>query len=195
MSATFAHPQAATQTLGDLEKLAERGDAGAQSKLGNAYLHGEGVAEDDEKGLRWYRRAGELGDVKAQQTLGIYYKLGIFLPRDPAQAAKWLRRAALQEDSFSQKLLADMYSVGEGVPQDYQEAVSWYVKASDHGDKAAAARLATIYRLGGKGIEKDLHSEHCWRTAKVSGRISARLLTGTVKRLNKVTLWRKTIWA
>ena len=55
--------------LTELTELAEQGDALAQNNLGVAYANGEGVAEDDEEAVKWYRKAAEQGQADAIETL------------------------------------------------------------------------------------------------------------------------------
>jgi len=46
-----------------IKEAAEQGDAYAQHSLGMAYGYGEGVPEDDEEAVKWYRKAAEQGDA------------------------------------------------------------------------------------------------------------------------------------
>jgi len=43
--------------------------SGAQFNLGLMYDFGEGVPEDDEEAVRWYREAAEQGNAAAQVNL------------------------------------------------------------------------------------------------------------------------------
>lgn len=53
----------------DLLKAAEQGDADAQNNLGHCYQYGNGVEEDKEEAVRWYKKAAEQGDADAQNNL------------------------------------------------------------------------------------------------------------------------------
>ena len=74
---------------------AEQGDAAAQSKLGDMYYQGEGLAQDYAEAARWYRRAAQQGSglssQSAQYTLGLMYAEGKGVPQDDAKAVKWWR--------------------------------------------------------------------------------------------------------
>ena len=50
--------------------LAEAGNATAQYNLGLLYDKGQGVPQDDQEALRWWRKAAEQGLAKAQAALG-----------------------------------------------------------------------------------------------------------------------------
>ena len=53
-----------------MAEQAEQGLPDAQYSLGNAYYNGDGVAEDVEVAMEWYRKAAEQGQADAQQMLG-----------------------------------------------------------------------------------------------------------------------------
>jgi len=53
--------------------LAEGGNAIAQHNLGEIYLRGKGVPQDEVEALKWYHVAAEQGDAEAQFALGSYY--------------------------------------------------------------------------------------------------------------------------
>ena len=50
--------------------MAEQGDANAQYNLGNMYIYGNGVPENDTEAVKWYRLAAEQGQANAQYNLG-----------------------------------------------------------------------------------------------------------------------------
>lgn len=57
-------------------KLAEQGDASAQNILGNLYIRGTGVEQNNTEGAKWLRNAAEQGYVMAQLKLGDCYANG-----------------------------------------------------------------------------------------------------------------------
>jgi TPR repeat protein len=86
--------------------------------LGNMYLYGEGVAEDDGKALLWLQRAARRSDDMAQNWLGIMYASGQGVPQDLALAAHYYRLAAENGNHAAQTNLAMAYEDGRGVAQD-----------------------------------------------------------------------------
>ncbi len=55
-----------------LKALAEKGDARAQTKLGQMYAKGEGVLEDDVEAVKWFRKAalqGGAAEIPPRRTL------------------------------------------------------------------------------------------------------------------------------
>lgn len=47
----------------------DQGHPGAQTLLGDLYLHGEGLPKSEADGLAWYRKAAEQGYARAQRKL------------------------------------------------------------------------------------------------------------------------------
>ncbi len=69
--------------------LAQKGNAEAQYQMGYAYYHGNGLAQDYEKAVEWYKEAGNQGHVKAQEMLGSMYYFGQGVKQDLAESARW----------------------------------------------------------------------------------------------------------
>ena len=140
--------------LKELLPLAEQGHAGAQYFIGYMYYKGQGVDQDGEEAVKWFRMAAEQGDVKSQVRLGVMYRLGLTVLKNYEEAKKWLRMAAEQGDTKAQYNLALMYFRGEGMQQDNTEAVKWYRKAADLGLPRSQFRLGVMY-YEGMGVPKD----------------------------------------
>ena len=85
-----------------LRPLAEQGNAGAQTMLGSMYSEGQGVPQDNQEALKWYRKAAEQGYALAQFNLGVMYGSGRGVPQDAEEAAKWYRKAAEQGHAGAQ---------------------------------------------------------------------------------------------
>jgi hypothetical protein len=75
-------------------RLAERGDAQAQTRLGFMLATGRGLPQNFAEAAYWYRRAAEQGDPDAQYLLGVCHDLGKGVPVDWVQAHKWLNLSA-----------------------------------------------------------------------------------------------------
>ena len=87
-----------------------------------------------------------------------------------------LQRLAEQGDTTAQFDLGVAYENGQGVAQNYAKAIELYTKAAGQGDSDAQNNLGRMYDEG-KGVDQ----------------IILRLLSGTPKRLIKVTPMHKTI--
>ena len=75
-----------------VRKAAEKGNAEAQYDLGNKYRKGEGVPEDVNQAVYWYRKAAYRGNVKAKHSLGLMY----LIAGNDEQATYWLKQAGQQ---------------------------------------------------------------------------------------------------
>ena len=73
----------------------------------------QGVPQDYEEAVKWYRLAAEQGYANAQYNLGLMYDNGEGVPQDYAEAVKWYRLAAEQGMLHAQYNLGVMYDNGK----------------------------------------------------------------------------------
>ena len=66
------------------------------------YDKGQGVSQDYEVAIKWYRLAAEQGLADAQFHLGDMYFNGRGVPQDYEAAEKWYRLAAKQGNFLAQ---------------------------------------------------------------------------------------------
>jgi|GEM_PF-358066 len=186
-------------SIGELTKRAEDGDAVAQLKLGDIYRKGIGVTQNFSEAVRWYRKAADQGDVGAQYSLGQMYSEGKGVPQDRAEAARWYRKisdknapedhaqaaqvyrnAAEKGDAKSQYKLGGMYFQGLGVTQSYPEAARWFRKAAEQGHVGAQYLLGIMYAAG-EGIRQNLSEAARWlRKAADQGDANAQSRLGSM---------------
>lgn len=89
--------------LSSLFNAAENGDAVAQNKLGDKYLCGDGVPQDEELAVHWHRNAAEQGfenSIMALRTLGIDGVIG----KDLEDEKKFLDTETIRNDTSSSTL-------------------------------------------------------------------------------------------
>ena len=137
-----------------LRLLAERGDARAQTAIGQRYEAGRGVEADYVTAVSWYQRAAQQGDARAQAFLGFMYNHGRGVARDVAEAVRWYRRSAEQGNALGQNNLGVMYRDGRGVTRDYGEAVAWFRRSAEQGNVRGRTNLGAMYR-DGRGVSRD----------------------------------------
>jgi TPR repeat protein len=143
--ASLVQPVAAQGTeLSDIKALAEKGDAGAQDKLGNAYR----ADLDNAKAVEWYRKSALQGNAHAQTELGrILISSERRSRKRPAVAvnapegAGWLLKAANQDYTDAQYEVGRCYRDGKGVAADPVEAFKWFDLATKKGQI-----IAKVYR-------------------------------------------------
>ena len=142
-----------------MQVKAEAGDAEAQLELGNAYYSGDGVLQDVDRALHWWRAAAEKGNVVAQLNLGTAsMSLG---ENGVKEAVKWLTKAAEAGDEGAQRNLGLLYLTGNGVGQNLRKAAVWLHRSAAQGDATAQYNLAVMFE-NGQGVVKDLPEARRW---------------------------------
>ena len=101
--------------------LANRGMAEAQINLGMMFESGQGVLQNFDEALKWYRLAASQGLIKAQEKLNLL-----------------VSKAAAAQVNFG---LGVAFENGQGVPQDIMEAIRWYQLSADQGLIKAQEKL------------------------------------------------------
>lgn len=136
------------ELLSQLMDAGESGDPAAQFELGNRYLNGIGVAQDNFEALRWFTLAAEQENPNAQYNIAVMYLNGIGVIKDPQQAINWFLRAADNGDPPSQFTLGVALFNGQlGVPQNTAEAYKWFTLAGAAGHQAAAANAVLVQEM------------------------------------------------
>jgi len=103
--------------------LAEEGNADAQVLLGRMYMMGQGVDQDRDRAMKWFKTAAVQGNADAQFFLGSMYLLP---QQDVGEGLKWLRLSAEQGMQDAQYLLGKTYLQGiKDAPQDLVQAAMW----------------------------------------------------------------------
>jgi TPR repeat protein len=75
-------------------RLAESGDARAQTRLGFMLETGQGLPQNYAEAVYWYHRAAEQGDPDAQYLLANCLNLGLGVHWDRVLAHKWFNLSA-----------------------------------------------------------------------------------------------------
>ena len=157
---------------------AEQGNAVSQFNLGLMYDTGQGVTQDYQEAVRWYRLAAAQGHADAQFNLAVMYAHGYGIAQDYRQAVRLYQALAEQGMAEAQTRLGQMYADGWGVTQDYQEASRWYRLSAAKGDAAAQLLLARLYDTG-QGVVQDYQEAARWyRLAAEQGNSLALLMLG-----------------
>jgi len=134
--------------MDELSNIGESGDSAAQFELGNRYLNGTGVSQDNFEALRWFALAAEKENPNAQYNIAVMYLNGIGVVKDPQQAIHWFLRAANNGDTPSQFTLGVALFNGQlGVPQNTAEAYKWFTLAGAAGHQAAAANAVLVQEM------------------------------------------------
>ncbi|EBV8590196.1 sel1 repeat family protein, partial [Salmonella enterica subsp. enterica serovar Typhimurium var. 5-] len=129
---------------------------------GVMFMQGEGVSQDYQQALAWYRKAARQGLPAAQTHLGIMSAFGRGVAQSDRQAIAWYRKAAKQDFAKAQYQLGVAYSTGRGVPENSRNALKWYLKAAEQGFTPAQSALGEIYAHGRQGVPKDNKQAYIW---------------------------------
>lgn len=114
-----------------------------------------GVGKDEEKAVKFFRRAAEKGHKNAQYNLGVLYSDGRGIGVDKMQAILWFVRAAKEEQKDAKDTLqrlggkvidniGSMFRHGVNVPLNLYHARELFIYAAARGYAPAAAHLAEL---------------------------------------------------
>ena len=115
------------------QAAADDGNVVAQNTLGFLYLNGQGIEQNDEEAVTWFRRAAHDGYAAAQYNLAVMYKLGQGVEQSHPESIKWMQASANQSYVEAQSNLGNLYYQGLGVMQDYAMAYLWWTLAEQGG--------------------------------------------------------------
>ena len=201
--------------LDKLIKTAEKGRRMAQFKLGELYIHGNGVSIDFRKGAFWLgeavkqgyelafnllsQKAGE-GISECQSRLGFLYFYGEGVEIDRARGFQLLERAYRKKYPEAEYFFGGLFMIGLGslIPKDLRKGLGLIKKAARKGIPDANAKLGYIYFSGEYGIEKDYQEARYWyeQAAKLnhlSGYYNLGLIyqngLGVEKDVHKAVFW------
>ena len=74
--------------------------------IGNCFEEGDGINEDKEKAVEYYRKAAEKGNTTAQYKLGRCYEYGIGIGIDDTSAKLWYWKASHKNEDARKRLSA-----------------------------------------------------------------------------------------
>lgn len=125
-----------------IKRSAEKGEADAQCTLGTLYATGNGVPQNDDQAVIWFRHAAEQKSAAGQYHLGVMYAEGRGASQDDKEAAAWYTKAAEQGHADAQYHLGALYHKGRGVPRDAITAYAWLSVSAAQGHEIARTNQA-----------------------------------------------------
>ncbi len=128
----------ASDPLSDSEKTelhnqANAGDVKAMYEIGKRHADGDGLPQDIDLAVTWYRKAADCNYLDALFSLATCYAFGQGVSQDYGQAIPWYQKAAEQGHPDSQYMLAMSHQYGLNDTQDMSTARNWYEKAAAQG--------------------------------------------------------------
>ncbi len=174
MSSKSNIPQQNSTLFQDNILSAHRGDAEAQTRVGVAYIMGDGISINHTEAVSWFRKAAQQGSNTGQYELGLCYENGIGVSKDMKQAVYWYRKSAEQGNPQAQSDLANCYFGGNGVDKDYSKAYDWGIKAANQGNVDAHYIIGCLYAEG-LGVKQDQKAAVSWfKKAAEKGHVASQ---------------------
>ncbi len=155
------NPEAERKACELFRRVALKGYAGSQYRLGYCYETGRGVDQSFSTANGWYEKAANQGHLDAQYKLGHSYRVGRGVPIDLAAALQWYKKAAENGDREALHNIGWMYATGQGVKASAEEAYRWFLEAAKRGETGAQFEIARRLR-DGDGVTKDLTGSFGW---------------------------------
>lgn len=120
----------------ELLKSAQRGDAGAQYRVGYWFwTKPSRSAEETQQAAEWFRRSAQQGNQASSFRLAYMMATGLGVPRDEEKAATLLASTAKAGYLPGQRIYGMYLEAGLGVKQNPEEALYWYDRAAEKGDE------------------------------------------------------------
>ena len=141
--------------------LAEKGDARAQTKIGEMFVIGLGITRSHSKAQEWFEKAAAAGDVHAMSWLGDLSSFGHGAPQDYVKARGWYEKAAAGGYASAMWNLGYLYNAGLGVPVNHVKARTWWEKAAAKGNVGAMSNLGDLY-ASGQGCSQNYTKAREW---------------------------------
>lgn len=156
-----------------LERGAILGNHDKLELVAKMYEEGNGVKEDVNKALTYFRRL--LNEGVEWVRFDLYRLYGKGYGHDPQDATyvDWLGEQAEKGSTDQQVALAKLYETGEGVKQDYTEALKWWKIVADAGVEEANQAIDALFEKGvGNNPEDQVYRD--WLRKKEGERYAAR---------------------
>jgi TPR repeat protein len=156
----YASKNQMKQSIQELSRAAELGNAEGMYNLGVMYSHGTGCPRNPEMAQYWFKEAiKQPRKVMGNRNVGVaeaYSGLALYLHEDPnpakqAQAVEMWEIAAEDGLAVAQNNLGTCYEHGRVYSQDFKKASQYYQLAAQGGDHQAMLNLAKLYARGLNG--------------------------------------------
>jgi TPR repeat protein len=136
-------------------------DARQQYELGVMYIKGQGVAQNDELALSWFKKSAQQNYPDGLASVGYMYRYGRGVSKNYQEAFSWFERAATLGHAGAIDTLGIFYFGALGRPQDCGKAIDWFGRGIQAGYKKSAANLSWVlatcpdakYRNGTRALQ------------------------------------------
>lgn len=145
-------------------------------EMGMAYKNGDGVDQDPEMAIAFFKIAAELGHMLAQMAVGSYY----YALNDCYEAIKWIGMAAELGNAEALFNMGIFYLEGMGCDQDMEKCASYLHRAARRRHPEAQFAYADLL-ANGWGVEQDEKRAVKWYLdAAENGHVEAMYRLGEI---------------
>ncbi|WP_457795321.1 tetratricopeptide repeat protein [Horticoccus sp. 23ND18S-11] len=125
--------------LKELQQAATKGNPKAEAQLGEMLLRGDGIAQDQTKGVALLEKAARAGNSAAAFRIGMLLAHGESgVAKDPARAMAYFQAGAAGGEPEAFFNIGAAYASARGVKRNYAEALGWLIVARQKGTDASA---------------------------------------------------------
>jgi len=121
------------------QKAAKLGDYLAMHNLAFSYYIGDGVEEDEQQALYWFKEIEKLGVPSGYADMALVYRKGIGVAIDPIKSNEYMIKAAQAGNVDSQYYLGhDLYALQQENKKYLEYALKLWQCAAEQGHKDAS---------------------------------------------------------
>lgn len=139
----------------------ELGEAQADYEVGQIYANGNGVDQDIEKALEYFKKAIDGGSIDALTSMSYWLDLHGDYIEDFGSPADYALRGAEENNKYAQQNLGYFYRSERHVKKDSEQSYFWYLKSAENGNQHSM-RWVGLYYLLGIGTEVDIQQSVLW---------------------------------
>ena len=145
--------------LAGLFYIAKNGNSKAQWVLGQLFISGSYLPQNNERGKFWLKKSADANNAYGQCLYGTSFMNGDV--KDYASAFYWINEANKKKLPESYALLAELYRNGFGTSQDIKKAFELNLEGAKLGDHTAMFNVAYCYGQG-QGVEANQSEAFKW---------------------------------
>lgn len=125
--------------MAELQQAVKKGNPKAEAQLGEMLLRGDGIPQDEARGVTLLEKAARAGHSAAAFRIGMLLANGTNgVAKDPARALQYFRAGAAGGEAEAFFNIGAAHASGRGVKRDYAEALGWLIVARQRGADASA---------------------------------------------------------
>lgn len=142
-------------------RASELGLTDAIGDVGNLYKDGNGITQDINKAIEYYKKSIARGCGWAAKNMAEIYEYGNNVEKNDQKAFEWYKKAAELGNVDAMNSVALCYHNGNGTKVNKEKTFEWCKKAAEAGFAMGQNNLAVCYKLG-DGCEQNWDKAKEW---------------------------------